>query len=333
MRQTIIKEGVQDQISHLIGDGVSSYSVQASMLEDMDRICGALLGDSTTGKVMAGMMIGYQGGAFYVDPGYGVTSGRKIFKVAERSLSAAISSPVVGDVWHIYAQYSTKELGDSDGGKQLYSSYQNGKIKVIKDQIGAAVGSIASGENIILASKGTISMPADGIYIGDWQFTSASGAGFATYPSNSAAVDYTYSRYVMPRSTTSYMLWTGVSTLNTDLATDSFSVLDPGTNRLKSLRVFRKHPSTSAIRTGASASSYYINLDIYGVDAGGIETKISPTSLVLPDTINQNSYVDFDVNFIMTNVKSIYLKSTVTTADFSVSSGDASLVYVIDKLT
>lgn len=327
MRQTLIKEGVQDQISHLIGDGISTYSVQASMLEDMDRICGALLGDSSNGKVMAGMTIGFTSGRFFVDPGYGITNQRNVYKIAERSYSDTVSAPAAGDVWHLYVTYSTKELGDTNGGKQLYTSYQNDRVNIIKDQIGAAAGSIGSGEYILIASKGTISMPSNGIYIGDWQFTSGAGAGLAIYPSNSSSVDYTYSK-----NPGRFTLWSGVSTLSTTISGDTFTVLDPGTNRIRSIRMFRASACTNAIRTSSSATSYYINIDVYGKDAGGIETKISPTSLVLPDTINAESYVDFDVNYIMTNVKSVYLKSAVTTADF-ISAGSAEVVFVIDKLT
>jgi hypothetical protein len=330
MRQTLVKDGVQDRLSNLIGNGVSSYSVQASMLEDMQRICKAVVGNSTYGRVMAGMNIS-PGSTVTVTAGYGITVGGKL--IVFGASYKLTGMPTTG-TYQVYAKYVLADRGNNDGGKTL--NFTNSAAQsVINDQIGAR-GEISVDTEVLSYNTGDIiTVDEDTLYLGTVTYQTFNGvsAPIVLRQSN----DNDTIEYTVSRSLTSVSLWTaasGTTALNTNFTNDTIMLLPYGKKRIKSLDVFVRDAMTNTPHTGTTAPSYQIQIALQCFQSGGAAYGDSLFNTSLPECVSGRTFNHYDVDQIVDDAMvGIYLTQAVTTADFTAASGECDISCIIEKLT
>ena len=185
MRHTIVKNGIQERINYLVGTndtdsdpnpdnstGVNFWSIQASMITNMQRIIKAINGDIAYGRVMKGLYITQAtpgGSVINISPGIGFTVAGNVIITESGIYGVDLGSPVIGDEYNIYLKHI--QASDQPNPYAYHMSNIQGAttspINIIGDD------SISnSGDGTFTASFVKIVRPAgslapdDGVYLG-----------------------------------------------------------------------------------------------------------------------------------------------------------------------
>jgi hypothetical protein len=342
MRQTVIKDGIQARLQDLLGseyNDSANYSIQSSMMENLTRVCKAIVGNDTNGKVMSGMTIDAEGQK--VTSGYAITSTGKVIQfLGDKNFTFPLDANTRVNIYAVYAtKYKEVVIGTP---YPLSTGYDVSVIRggertlIIKDQIGAAGDH--EGETECLAyNVGGIQKPtADSVYIGTIIIDS-NGVKFVTYSnSNAGNVSYTYNTNVK-----NILLWTGTGTsadcfTNTHKA-DSMCMIDNGDNNLKKVRLVFKNKTTNSMpRPISDADQYKTRMKIVKYNSVGSYIGES-REFMLNDCVGPFSF-DVDVNEIINGGGyvgvSLVMNATTTASRFTsdATSGYADIQYVIEKL-
>ena len=338
MRETLVKEGIQDRLANLIGDGSSTYSAQQSMKDDMKRIHYAILGNSDYGRVMAGMSVSLiDSNKIAVDSGYGITIGGNLIKFGKQYSSTDTVSKVEGNKYYVYVNYEVAERDNTQGGQLGTILNASAPEPIIKDQIGASGEDEGTTALITVsdAASASISVTDTKLYVATIQFVTINGTltMVVTRDNDNDGVSYTYSKDVTS------IIWSTTATYSGN-RTDSIVALDSGRNRLKELNIIRLNKSTNAART-ASTTDYYVRVNVEGLLANGLVGQVLASDLELQDMIN----TDFDAvrfsieDIILDNVVALRISTAitytgVTAGDFDLDyDAPARISYVIERLT
>ena len=331
MRQTLIKEGIQDRLSNLIGDGASTYSAQQSMMDNIKRVHYSLLGNATYGRVMSRFNLtlgGSNGLRPTVDIGYGITVGGNLITFGRAYSSNTDIDKSDGKVYQVYTNYITALRDDDHGGRTANFVNERSRVSIVQDQVGAngETQDTTSPEDLVIWEESAdIVVNETKLYVGTISIIQEGSSlrVYITRASDNEGIDY---QYVKDFSATQIQ-----SSVN--LRNDSLILLEKGRNRLRQLSILRLAKSTNVART-SSAESYYLNLSIIGMKNGGSE-EIIRSSLELADVFS----TDFDIvrynleDIIQEDIVALRLDSTVTTSDFTAGYGPAEVSFLIEKLT
>ena len=337
MRQTLIQDGIQDRLPNLLGDGSSTYSIQASMLENFNRIGKCLAGDSTYGVVMSGLVPSIIGNSVQVSSGYGATVGGNVICLGAsyQSSSATPFTPTANAVIQVYVNYveSTRagsSVSPAQGGQSDNFSIPPSPRPIIKDQIGAR-GETDVDSIIVTYSVGaTITVSPTILYVGtlQWGPVVATGPIFTRQNDLSRTIDYVSS----PSNKVTFYDSSGV--VSTSLVNDSLILLDTsGTNRLRTLSIFRYSPSTNVPRNN---TGYDMVFNVQGLGAGGTFYPLFSTSYSVPESINSFTRYDFPINQIIpsayTALAVTYTAVTYTNLFTTPTTGCGRVSAIIEKL-
>ena len=340
MRQTVIKDGIQSRLQDLLGSQYNNsdkYSIQSSMMENLTRVCKAIVGNNTNGKVMSGMLINKENGS--VSDGYAITPSGKVIKFG--TIRGGGQTPLPSTRLNVYAVHIDGEVAAwnattaPDNTGYSFPVIRGGDTLIIRDQLGSSSNTSDDASLCVQYNTGSIQLPnTDSVYIGTI-ITDADGmTRSVVYPQiNNSDVQYVYNG-----SVSSVAMWTGTTTMASPngVLDDSMIMIDPGKNNLKKLRLVLRNRTTSfAPRTGTSPESYKIRIQYYqyGINRTSIGSSINEYSL--SDFTEPSKSFEFDINELLdNNCGYLGISATATTASFdtSVTSGYADIQYIIEKL-
>jgi len=333
MRQTLVKEGIQVRLPDLLGNNSeynNQFSIQASMLEDMNRICKAIVGDAQYGRVMAGMDLSFSGSMVYVSPGYCITRDGRLIKFS-RAMSVGITQ-TANTTFNVYANYITADKGDSNGGYDASVNRIAGTTEIINDQTGANDESGIDPQVVTVSSAPLESIDGK-TFLGSIVF----GSSTAIFNIVSPQDLNTYSDFMYKSDATSTLVSATNSINSTTFSSGSEIILAPGKNFVHSISFVLRGKTTNSIRLGDSLTvdNYMIRMSIYGKENGGSPVMLY-SGIKLADSLNDYSVQSFMINQIIDEkYRGLYLMPSVTTALFT-SSGlplQCSASYIIEKLT
>jgi hypothetical protein len=307
MRQTIFKDGIIETLPSLIGDGESAFSVQNSMLENFERICKALLGNASSGRVMAGLSADKDGTTLRVNSGYGITKSGKLVVVASQIQKTNVTSGKV------YLKYISVDRGNDNGGHSSWINREQSQESIIKDGVGAWVGDANTSDMIIISASG-IAQEEDTLYIGD---ITEDGV-FVLAVNDNESIEYVIAQQVnIP------ILCTNAFT--SSLASDSLLILPLGRKMLKQINMYVP-PMTNSFRSDVNYT-----LSFYGKPLGG-GLNLLGTALLSDGDGYQ--YKSIDINkLISTNDFGVYFTAATNGTDIMTAhTAPTRVEYIIEKL-
>lgn len=171
MRRVNVRRGLAQRINDIIGTdqgtlgetdfpGITDWSIQAAMLENIRRVIKGIVG-SAVGRPASGLWVTPGGGSMVtIAKGVGFTSNGNAVVVNVPFNYSIIGS--TGDVYlylkHEMAEY-TEEAHDGDGGKrtEFIGKDNSNTEEIVYDDKGAAMGNSisGSGSSLIVESAGT----------------------------------------------------------------------------------------------------------------------------------------------------------------------------------
>jgi len=351
MRETLVKNGIQERISDLIGDGESTYSAQASIKDNINRIHASLVGDAPFGRIMAGLDITLNSNVVSIGPGYGITIGGNLIKFATSyEASTKITDMADGNIYRIYIKYYLSEQDEDHEGK-MANFVNSVQQRIIKDQVGAK-GEAAEQYNtttkaydsvdlVVVSSAGAaITVDSETLYVGSIEIsgTSPFDRRIVRPNNDNSEIEYTIDKEVNVMLTSSA---TGTVIPNAAMATSqSLMIMPSGTKRIKYLSILRLIKSTSAERS-APTTPYNMYLSLEGVSNGGV-TSLIQGGMELADVTANYSLTRFSIeDIIQDDIVAIRVRGTMSatttgtplTSDYEAGYGDAKIACIIEKLT
>lgn len=337
MKQTLFRDGIVERLPQLIGDGnppAQPFSVQDNMLENFKRVCSCLIGNSGTGLVMAGLEVTVTPSQVTIAPGYGITSGADIIKLAA-SWNHSVGALVPNQKQYLYLNYRIIDRLDANGGHSSYLNRTQNLVGIVRDVIGADSSDFSTGQTNPITVVSSQSQSPSQLFMGTLQ-TDPTGS-FITFVSSglaSEAIDYSLSYQFKSK------LWNTAGTaLWGTLSTDSRMVLAPGRKRLHKLNVMMLSPSTSVARTDVN-QLINLSLSVFAVD-GSLITS-TPYKQQLSDSVNNYFMQSFTPDLILDSsavMIQISPSITATSPSFIAASGidpggtgNCQIEYVIEQL-
>lgn len=320
MRQTIIKDAMQKRLQDILGSDRTvegnPFSIQSSMLENINRICKTLVGDNIHGKVMAGMTIDKTTGE--VSIGYGITYGGQVIKFGNIRKGNNFPTPTTTNKVNVYAVYTAIDLEEENGGVEA-SIIRTGKmVKIINDQVGASDKTTDGndGSCVRYDTGDNITTKSNEIHVGSIV------SNRIIYP-NISKPDTLYTYCINQNS---LPIWSGTDTMaeNTNM-----TLLPAGGNFVRKATLMMKQRTTSAYpRTGTAASNYKLSAKLvqYGLDVLSWK-PVDNTEIIIDDCPSARTY-ELEFNGLLDrSYPYLGIKFFATTADFAIGDGGATSGY------
>ena len=181
MRRVNIRNGLLQRMNEILGTdsgvvndsgnmpGITGWSIQAAMITNMQRIVQALVGDSTRGRPIKGLQLGYTAGLnFTISSGLGLTNSGNIVVMANniwQTIPSSSNASVHIFLKHIIGEV-TQALNPTSGKKSNFINKTSEEI--VYDDLGAtsATDVLGTATQIIIQST-TNNMPSDDcVYLG-----------------------------------------------------------------------------------------------------------------------------------------------------------------------
>jgi len=296
------------------------------MIENLTRVCKAIVGDNVNGKVMSGMTINPENGR--VSTGYAITNSGKVIKFgAERSGVMPTTNGAVRV--NVYAVYTQAIRGVDQGGYVVNTirNYNGPLTEIIKDQIGASQDDNAS--TCVVYNIGAVSTPADHVYVGTIVI-GANDERSIVYP-EIAKSDV---QYIYNTGTCSNELWSTNALASSPFSSDIAELMiDSGLNNLRKIRFTLRTKMTTTQRV--KNTDYNMQISFLQYDSLHNQIATSDPVYSVPDAAAPKSF-EIDVNQrLSTNCQFLGLRAYVpiTSATiFTDTKGYADVQYIIEKL-
>lgn len=342
MRQTIVKDGIQLRLQDLLGSENSlspQYSVQDNMIENVSRVCKAIVGNSTNGKVMSGMTINASNGD--VSSGYAITKSGKVIKFGNerRGVFPTVTNSTRVNVYAVYAQAirgseNNPPASFKQGGFSVNTirSYNGPKTDIIKDQIGASteIDNQDGQTTCVVYNVGAVNVPDDNhVYVGTI-IIGANGERSIIYP-EIAKSDV---QYIYNTGTCSNTLWaTNVSSPDPFTSHIAELMIDGGSNNLRKIRFTLRTKMTTTQRV--ANTDYNMQISFLQYDSLHSLMETSPVIYSVPDAAAPKSF-EIDVNQkLRSDCQFLGLRAYISKTSatiFTDSTGYADVQYIIEKL-
>ena len=172
MRRVHVVNGIMQRLNDIFGTqlvggaegDVTSWSVQAAMLSNINRLISAMVGNAPNGRVMKGLELSFAEGVF-VSPGYALTANGGIITVTDY-LNKYVSS---SGTFYVYLKHNIIQLTDPDspGYKSTGVINDAGNHDIVFDEQGMAQQSSVVADDILIldSAPGTFTNN-DWVYLG-----------------------------------------------------------------------------------------------------------------------------------------------------------------------
>ena len=324
MRQSIFNEGIQARLPKIFGDGLSEYSIQASMMENTRRIHKALLSNAAHGRVMAGLKISAGSATISITSGYGINMNGDMIKCSINLNNISFEANRSLE-YNVYLKYSEYFLPNPE--VNYVGSPQR---PVIQDQV--------DNETMVeIIAENSISNDTNKLYIATLVYDTTQSAWISERTGdNEDTVDYTYN---CDFQSTNFAAETIGDVTGLKFQKESMCILNSGVNRVVELQIFSKYKSTTGINYPGRTDTIQ-NMVVFGLTQSGtpIEKKIG---LIMTDNVTDGYVMRFPIGAtIEDNIIALYLGSyipacTTTTSpgsDYAPSFGPVIGRFVIQKL-
>jgi len=166
MRRVNVINGIKQRLNDILGNGsngiLTLWSMQAAMLNNFQRMCLALLGGSSTGRVVSGLVTSYNASSITVNPGYGITVAGN-FITLPSSQTIMVSDLHDDSDNYLCLKYSLVPLKDADpSGKKTSIINESATTQIVYDESGAAD---SFGPEIFVAETSLANVQAQDYYV------------------------------------------------------------------------------------------------------------------------------------------------------------------------
>jgi len=181
MKRVHVRTGLKQRLNDIIGQDsgtldplgtagteqtITPWSVQAAMLDNMQRIVKGIVGDSVCGRPMQGLVMSWPGSSVVITPGYGFTKSGNIVSVGGGGLTF---TPLAGTSY-IYLVHKIAAINGQvyEDGKYTGFIGQAGQQDIVYDDLAASLKDSVStiSSQIVMISTTQVIGNDDLVYLG-----------------------------------------------------------------------------------------------------------------------------------------------------------------------
>lgn len=185
MRRLHVINGIKQRLGEILGQqlsggavgDVTSWSIQAAMLSNMNRIVSAIVGNAPCGRVLRGLEIERaSSNSIRISKGYGVTENGGVVSLCHQSSSSGIEVeiPATDATYYIHLKHNIIQLDSDDypGRKSTGVVNDLGNVDIAYDEQAMAQGSdVTIADVVFYNTTGIVTDNNDMVYLGSVEVT------------------------------------------------------------------------------------------------------------------------------------------------------------------